>query len=227
MKPWMKILMWLGIGFGIGFFSGEQVGQAIERKRNEEPDQQEDIQETYSQSAVKNILNEYSGEENNKDISSIEGIEAILGQTSTDAEVDDAFEMPTEEDLKIPDIPQLHPTQLVPELITEDEYYTNPWGYDKETMIFYEIDDVLYNESVQDIEQNPDDVVGIGTLFEFGGDPNNPIDTIYVKNETAGTLYRIDRLDEAYIDAVAGMAGPTDEDEPNDKTESDDFWDDV
>lgn len=200
MKPWMKAIMWALCGAGFGYFIGDRIGYKRAQKENaelvEDTNPKDDGEWLYTQTVE--ALGEYAGNES------------------------DDPDMPTENDILIdPDIPQLHPQQLIPEIIGEEEYNLNIWHYDLENLIFYEIDDVLYNETTQSIIENPDDVIGIGTLFEFGGDPNNPVDTIFVKNETFGTLFRIDRLDAAFCDAVDGSCPPDDD------NEEDDYWDDV
>lgn len=228
MKAWMKVLMWLGLGAGVGFFAGIQVGQRQERKA-EAAKLNADILRKRSEmaaEAVKNVaeacqdaadaLTAYRG-----DISAAEGTNRILGKTATDE--DDIPPMPTEEDIQIPDIPVLHPTQLVPVMISESEYEANEWEYDKEKLVYYAGDDVLYNSATQSIIENPNDVLGIGTLIAgFGGDPKHPIDVIYVKNETYGTLFRVEQVDDAFCDAVDGTAGPEDDD-----PEEDEFWNDI
>ena len=205
MKPWMKILVWFGLGAGLGFFAGQQVG----KKQGEKE---------YEQSLVENTeAYERAEAEANEALDGYSGDSDEVYTEESYAESDDP-EMPTEEDIAIdPDIPQLHPEHLVPEIIGEEEYNLNIWQYDLETLLFYEMDEVLFNERTQSIIENPDDVIGIGTLFEFGGDPNNPVDTIYVKNDTFGTLFRIDRIDAAFCDAVDGTCGPDDDDEETDE----------
>ena len=208
MKPWVKVLMYLGFGTVIGYFIGDRVGYKRGIKEMcggeeacvPEPD-------TVTIDIAESAMDTYRGTPD-----------------PVEEEDDDTVVTMPEEELAIDaDIPQLHPTHLAPEIIGEEEYNLNIWGYDLENLIFYEMDEVLYNETTQSIIENPDDVIGIGTLFEFGGDPNNPVETIYVKNDTFGVLFRIDRLDAAYIDAVAGMAGPMEDDpyDPDDFNEDD------
>lgn len=192
MKTWMKYLMWFGLGGGFGFFIGQQVGKKQTEEEYEAAQEVPVESDDQQYGSIEEILDEY------------------IGEPVEDEDPD----MPTEKDIEIdPDIPQLHPEHLVPEIIGEEEYNANVWGYDLENLTFYELDEVLYDETTQDIVANPDDVIGIGTLFEFGGDPNNPTETIYVKNDTYGTLFRIDRIDAAFCDAVDGTCGPEDDDE--------------
>ena len=44
-----------------------------------------------------------------------------------------------------------------------------------------------------------------------------------MKNETYGVLFRIDKVDAAFCDAVDGSCGPEDDDEEEDFTEGD-YW---
>lgn len=230
MKAWMKVLMWLGLGAGVGFFAGMQVGQRQERKaeaarlnadilrKRSEMTAEEACQRVADAAdACADALTAYRG----GDISAAEDTDRIPGKTATDE--DDIPPMPTEEDIQIPDIPVLHPTQLVPIIISESEYEANEWEYDKEKLVYYAGDDVLYNSATQSIIENPNDVLGIGTLIAgFGGDPKHPVDVIYVKNETYGTLFRVEQVDDAFCDAVDGTAGPEDDD-----PEEDEFWNDI
>lgn len=211
MKAWMKALMWLGMGFGFGYFIGDRVG--FNRGKKEDELEESEAYEEVNKEPVE-ALKEYEGNDYDGD------------QSWT---TDDDPEMPTEADIAIdPDIPQLHPQHLIPEIIGEEEFNINIWQYDLENLLFYEIDEVLYNETTQSIIENPDDVVGVGTLFEFNANPLNQVDTIYVKNDTFGTLFRIDKLDAAFCDAVDGTCGPEDDDpEDDDDFTKEDYWNDV
>ena len=220
MKPWMKVLMYLGFGTVVGYFVGDRMGykRGYEAGVNHEQwvESKREAINSETEKKAGEALQEYRQQDgDNPEPEWVREAEENIAEEP---------EMPTEEEIQIDsDIPQLHPTHLTPEIIGEEEYNANIWQYDLENLIFYEMDEVLYNETTQSIIENPDDVIGIGTLFEFGGDPNNPTETIYVKNDTYGVLFRIDRLDAAYIDAVAGMAGPREEDpyDPDDFNEDD------
>lgn len=221
MKPWMKYALWCFICGGFGVFIGDRIGYRRAMKEKAEPikeinsaDDDEELTELYEQERkFMNALHEYA---------------ANLDKPDETASEEDP-EMPMEEPvIDEEDIPQLHPEDLKPEIINEDEFNINYWHYDLENLLFYSMDEVLYNERTQSVIENPDQVVGIGTLFGFGGDPNNPTTTLYVKNDTFGTLYRIDWLDAAFCDAVEGLCPP--EDDPPEEEEDftqDDFWDDV
>ena len=208
MKPWIKILMWLGLGSVCGAVIGDRIGyrrgyEAGMKEKNQSEEVQEQAYEEDAEKAEEAIA-EYRGNDTEQDW--VREAEAHVGE--------DPDDMVPKEEIEIDaDIPQLHPTHLTPEIIGEEEYNANIWQYDLENLIFYEMDEVLYNETTQAIVENPDNVIGIGTLFEFGGDPNNPTETIFVKNDTFGVLFRIDRLDAAFCDAVDGSFPPQDDEE--------------
>lgn len=222
MKPWMKVLMWFGLGAGIGFFAGMQYGQ--NKQEREMPEEEpERVPEAYTE-AIRDYGGDTDGDScwinidcNNND--TFTTLDEILRKPATDEEP----EMPKVEELAIDqdDVPQLHPQHEVPEIIGEEEFNRNIWHYDIENLLFYEMDEVLYNETTQSIVEYPDAVIGHGTLFEFGGDPNNPVYTIYVKNDTYGTIFRIESIDAAFCDSVDGTCGPSEDDD------DDDFWNDV
>ena len=250
MNKALKVIMWLGLGGGIGYFAGRQVGinkgfhagynQATEnalyilqvrhKRLMQELGGKDAVNELEEELAKSfdSALDEYRGGEEDPELWADD---IQLGETDTDG--DEIPDMPTAEELQIDnDIPQLHPQTMVPELIGEEEYNANIWGYELETLLFYEMDEVLYNESTQSIIENPDDILPPGALLGFGGDPNNPIESLFVKNDTYGTLFRIDRLDAAFCDAVDGSCSPSEEDDgdnPESFTEErdDDYWDDV
>ena len=208
MKTWMKVLLWVGTGFGFGFFIGLRQGQKVQAETQYEQDREEENYLEIERDAIQS-MGTYRG-----DISGDGDLDEILREPATD----DDPEMPKAEDLVIdPDIPQLHPQHFVPEIISDEEFEMNEWGYDVEFLEFYELDEVLFDRTTMSIIEDPDSVIGIGTLFEFGGNPKKPVaDRLNVKNDTYGTIFRIDRIDEAFCDAVDGSCAP-----------DDDFWNDV
>lgn len=231
MKPWMKYALWFFIGGGIGFFAGLNRGlkgadEAFEAGRQFEKSESQLKEVCEKEKEALKALREYAAVN--------EAASKALDEPATDEKplftmnYDEDPEMPMEEPvIDEEDIPQLHPEDLKPEIINEDEFNINYWHYDLENLLFYSMDEVLYNERTQSVIENPDQVVGIGTLFGFGGDPNNPIHTLYVKNDTFGTLFRIDWLDAAFCDAVEGLCPPEDDDPEEEDFTKDDYWDDV
>lgn len=190
MKAWMKVLMWFGLGAGIGFFAGWQVGERQNARMEEEEAEQpaeDEPAEETYQVTVDDVLDTYRGD--------IDG-----------DEVDEE-----------PPIVQLHPTYIRPVQITEEEFNYNENGYDLHDMVWYEGDEVLYDETKQEIVPEPESEIGLGMLDAFGGDPRRAVDVIYVKNDTFGKLYRIARSPEAFNEEVDGTApGPSEYDDDED-----------
>ena len=235
MKPWMKVLFLLGLGGSFGFFTGYNLGNRQGRKDGYQQcrEDAEDRWEAFKQDGDRQLenarkaLKEYQGgdTDGDEDIPEMEDIVHDLDQDLPDyvfdnsgagstVDGDEEEEPPTAEEPEGPVVRQLHPQDLLPQPITEDEYNLNEWDYDLVDLIFYEMDEVLYEPEHEEIIQQPDEVLGIGALFRFGwtGDPNNPEDYIYVKNDTMGTLYRVQRVDAAFCDAVDGACGPNEDD---------------
>lgn len=212
MKNWMKILMWAGLGGGIGFFAGLQVGsrraavmetehweavynnghtdgyaKAVEDNKNA----WKEVTQQIAESAIK----DYGGDTDGDHVNVIPDEEPPMPE--------EPVAIGDEEEIEIP---QLHPQHLVPVQITEEEYYENPWHYDQESLIFYEMDEVLFNKDTREAMTTKDDqdqVVGIGMLFNFYLKDGESLDAIFVKNDTMGTIFRIDRMDAAYMDEGA------------------------
>ena len=231
MNSVLQALMWLGLGMGIGGFAGDRIGYNRGKKEGlakaeciakfHEP--KEDTVESWTV-AAEHLDTYRGGDIDGDDFSTVEGLNQILKEPATD---EDDPDMPMDVPMIDEDIPQLHPTHLTPEIIGEEEFNANIDQFDLESLIYYEGDEVLYNERTDMIIENPEDVIGIGTLYEFHAGPDAPKDTIYVKNREFGTYFRIDRVDAAFDDVVAGHGAPTDEDEPDDPEEQEDYWDDV
>lgn len=88
-------------------------------------------------------------------------------------------------------------------LLGETEYYTNPKGYDQETLYFYDEDDVLLRED-ESIITDIDNTVGYDSLTRFGEDENQP-DIIYVRNNYRKTEYEIIRMRQSYSRDFLGI----------------------
>ena len=215
LKPWMKIAMWLGLGGGVGFFAGYQLGQRNKGKAERmayESGKSDGFYECACDSgeyleAFEKVRKEYEG------------------LTENEPQPEDP-EMPKEppvigdeEDIEEPPIPQLHPQHMIPVQITEEEYFDNPWSYDKEELIFYEMDEVLYNITTRQAYTAKDDIdqaIGIGMTFQFYLKDGEVLDAIFVKNDTMGVIFRIDRLDASYEDEVVGVNAPDYEEDDED-----------
>lgn len=208
MKTWMKILMWAGLGGGIGFFAGYQVGN--KRNENAQMDERPAYEEGYNQALRDSglIKPEETWEDIKKEMEDYRGGDSD-GDAVTVISDDDppmVEEPPVigdEEDIE--EIPELHPQHLIPEQITEEEYYDNPWGYDQEQLVYYELDEVLFNKDTRKALKKKDDqdqAVGIGMLFNFYLKDGETLDAIFVKNDTMGVVFRIDRMEAAYTDEM-------------------------
>lgn len=239
MKSWIKALLWLGLGTGLGFFIGQQVGfkqgyerceEQVDTNEKPEPIDISKYRDTgYAYDKAKDALTDYRGDyDGDKNLYSDKEIREMIMRGdhviySPTTQVEDDPDMPTEEDIAIdPDIPQLHPTHMEPEIIGPEEFNANIWRYDIRPLIFYSGDEVLYDESNEEVITEPENLIGIGTLHGFGGDPNNPVETLYVKSDTWGTLFRIDRVEGIFADEVDGIVHPED-DEPEDDDDPEEF----
>ncbi|MBQ2533313.1 MAG: hypothetical protein II545_06715 [Lachnospiraceae bacterium] len=213
MKAWMKVLMWAGLGAGIGFFAGYQIGhnsgvKETDSKWRDDLDHfWEDDEINEEGLDIDQHLNEYRGEE----IAAEENVEPEEVSVE-EAETED-FET---------DIPQLHPQDMVPEIITEEEaakilsmYESIGVHYEQEDVIFYRGDEVFYNTKTQSIMplDEAHTVFGHGIEFAFGGDPNNPVDIVWVRNETYATIFKIMEIDEAFCESVDGNCAPEEDEE--------------
>lgn len=211
MKPWMKILMWFGLGAGIGFFAGEQIGEHNAKK------QQQIVPVTVKEAAesatdaVKNFQEAigyyrtgHVTDEEMAEIMEIEDPEApdidpndewVDAQLKID---EDCEEQP---EVVIP----LHPSHIIPVIVTEEEFERNEWGFEEEKLVFYEGDETLFNTETERVIGDPDSIVGIGTIpFAFRNGPNDILDTVFVVNKLAATRFRIERVDANYNDPVSG-----------------------
>lgn len=216
MKPWMKALIWAVLGGGIGFFAGYRVGSFVNRpkSRSKAPvsssvasDEQEHVD---IEKAVSEAFKAYRGEDTDGDETVIDLPEGWEN---------DKFEIePTD---KVPEVvpaetPQLHPQSMEPMPITAEEFNDEEGyepDYERKLLDYYEGDEVLYDPEASDIIQVPEDVLGYGALYGFGGDPNNPVETIYIQNDTMGTLYQVELVHGSFSDMIPGSFPPVEEED--------------
>lgn len=225
MKPWMKAVFWAGLGGGIGFFAGWQVGQKGRRKLTDAEEErvyndgwQDGYEARRSDAEALERLEQYRGGSLGNDT---DGDELFVQPEEEPEMPEDPPEIGDEEDIE--EVPELHPQHMIPQLITEDAYYTNPWNYDQEHLNYYETDEVLYNRETRKVIKNKDEmdqVVGIGMLFNFYLKDGEALDAIFVRNDTMGVIFRIDRFDASYQDEIVGVNAPEYE-EDEDFTEED------
>lgn len=121
-----------------------------------------------------------------------------LGQTATDEDPP----MPEEKPV-IGDEAVVEKSPAI-EFITEQEYYENKGGYAQEEMIFYSLDEVVWNKDTQS-RLNTEEInrcLGYGTLQIFDADPLNQgtPEAIFVKNHILQSMFRVDFMDAAWID---------------------------
>ena len=211
MKTWMKVLMWVGLGGALGFFTGLTVG-----RNTKIPDEEDESEEARNWNSYSDgywdgyEAREEEGAKAKKAISEYEGnsqsYEVVVEEPATDEVPEMPMDEPVIDDLD-EDIPEAHPQDFVPKIISENEYYENPWQDDQQRLIFYEMDEVLFNpedKAKWTSRTAQDRLLGVGTLFGFQKDE----DTIYVRNETLGVIFRVDRVDAAYDDIVSGADAP-------------------
>lgn len=201
LKPWMKVLCWLGLGLGTGFFAGYQVGCRMERRG----------------------LNLETG-----DTSATETREDFCedGRQAEEAlksyRVEDTGDIQIELDLSDPNLRQqltIDPENLVhlPYPITEDEFNRNPWQFETKTLDYYEGDEVLHDPEYDIVmtSEEADALLGPNALIGFGGDPNNPTEILYICNEINGTLYYVELIHGNFNDTTEYATAP--QEEPNEE----------
>lgn len=203
LKPWMKVLCWLGLGLGTGFFAGYQVGCRMERKGFEQnagdssertlPDDYYNDRETERQ--AKEALREYAGDTDGND-----------------------QDIPVEVDLSDPNLSRElaideENVSGLPYPITEEEFNQNEYGYEIKTLDYYEGDEVLHDpeHDVVLTDQERDNMLGANALNGFGGDPNNPTEVLYICNEMNGTLYYVELLHGDFNDTTEYANAPQEE----------------
>lgn len=198
MKTWMKVLMWVGLGGGFGFFAGWQMCDRANRRMRERQEAEdacavdEEAEKAYLRRDYDNALNVYR------------------------AETGDIAEW-TEDELGI-HIPQLHPTHVAPYQITEEEANWNEPGYDLHTLTWYEGDEVLYDETSEEVIAEPENAIGFGMIDALYGDPTErKREPIYIRADTFGRIYKLVKSPEAFFEAVDGTApGPKEYDDDED-----------
>lgn len=234
MKPWMKALIWLGLGSGIGFFAGYQVGSRENASKwhkkapNRRPEPIVEETDASQLEAAEEAMKAYSGDTDGDEFVNVSVIDSLPdGWENESYNVDDdddpeEFTTRGSECDDSCDIPQLHPEDLTPYPITEDEFNLNEKSYDLKGLDFYEYDEVLYDPETNEVIGMSDELLGIGWDIGFGGDPNNPNEVIYICNDTMGTLYRIALIHGAFQDLVVDVA--PEEEKGAEQIDEDENW---
>lgn len=245
MKPWMRILMWFGLGTALGYCAGKQVGY---RKAKVEDEQLvNNAYERGKSDLFKDTMQEFNDIASQYRIENPDIQQPVVYERHelTKEDVQKIEDWPAEDDAEMPmdepaiddldnmeagyvtamddpngpdvsGIPPFHPTFIIPQIVSEEEY-DKCGDLDEKTLIYYEGDDVLYccedRRPIGEDEQPA--LIGIGTLEGFRAGPGEPKDELYVVNDTYGR-FKIIRMDDAFADAVDGTCAPDDEDDDDD-----------
>lgn len=228
MKPWMRILMWFGLGTALGYCAGKQVGYT--KAKREDEGLVNNAYERGKSDLFKDTMQEFNDIASQYRIENPDIQQPVVYERHelTKEDVKDIENWPPEDDAEMPmeepaiddldnldasDIPQFHPTFVIPRVVSEEEY-DKCGDLDEKTLIYYEGDEVLYccedRRPIGEDEQPA--LIGIGTLEAFRAGPGAPKDELYVINETYGR-FKIIRMDDAFADAVDGTCAPDDEDD--------------
>lgn len=216
MKPWMRILVWFGLGGGIGFFAGWQAGALQERKAADEETERLIKRNRELAAQVRGDIQKAEKTEMPEMLNADRVKEIIQREYGADTDGDESFvdpfdedepEMPMEEpefDDPLEDeeeeIPQLHPEDLLPHPITEDEFNRNSKDYEICHLLYYADDDVIFDPDREEQWTHPDQLLGIGWMALFGGRPGQETYEIYIENDTMGCLYKVTRIDDSFHD---------------------------
>lgn len=208
MKAWMKALVWLGLGGGIGFFSGYRAGYA--KHADEIGPVLDDLQARVE--SMMDVVNNL-GKDNAKAREDLEQLmstmpseviaEAAMDEYRGNPEPEEEPEMPMEEpviddleeepsEMVDPEdvIPDLHPEDITPHPINEDEFNINPKGYDISVLHYYAAEDVIYDSEYDEEMTQDEQLLGIGWFALFGKDPEEGM-TIFIENDTMETIYAV------------------------------------
>ena len=224
MKPWMKALVWLGLGGGIGFFAGMQIGyrqgkrDETEKNAGKFSDLESSLVEERERHRKELDAKRSEWEEAMDALRQYKGLEdsAISdGQLAMDlrggdydgdsvqvVEPEDEEEIDMDQPPEMPDdleIEQLHPEDLLPHAITKEEFNANAKGYDRMDLDWYTDDNVIFDPKEEEKWTHPQQLLGIGWNSLFIG-RNGRIDVpeVYIENDTMGMLYRITRIDGSF-----------------------------
>ena len=217
MANWLKwTLAALGFG-GIGYWVGHAIGSkagyetgwtACERAKSfkEARDEYAKIVENLNEQAkMYQLMHNYAG-----DTDGDEGDIPVVRPVAVPPEMEEE-EDPPEMEETVQGVMDFHPEDFKPVPITEDEFNRNINGYEIKILIFFAMDEVLYDPDDKDIVKESHQILGHGWDAGFGGDPNNPVSELYFENETEGRIYKVEYYDAAFCDTVDGSCPPEDE----------------
>ena len=117
------------------------------------------------------------------------------------------WEMEDEED-EYNDAPPEDPpespfTHTEPYIISRQDFEEENLHYDKITITYYDIDDVLADER-EDVIPDIESVIGIDALTNFGNMSNDP-NIVYVRNDRLGADYEVCLTNDSYTESVLGI----------------------
>lgn len=217
LTPWMKALVWLGLGGGIGFFAGFRIGY---NKDKSEICADAGKQITEKENRIEDRYR-YELEQKEQEIQAIKRAaqEALKAQreyfgAKDDEILDDADDSVMEEIPAMPDDPfpedgdtdgdkeeeiqQLHPEDLRPYEIEREEYEENPKGYDRIELDYYTEDCVIFDPSREEKWTHPEQLLGIGWKERFYAGHKVPLREVYIRNDTMEILYKITRIEDSF-----------------------------
>lgn len=221
LTPWMKALVWLGLGGGIGFFAGFRMGYSKDKK-----DIITGCNQTISETRARERAQETKFWERQIELKDAEireikrtAQEALKAQreyfgAKDDEILDDVDDSVMEEIPAMPEDPfpeeddgdndgdkeiqQLHPEDLRPYEIERAEYEENPKGYDRIELDYYTEDCVIFDPSREEKWTHPEQLLGIGWKERFYAGHKVPLREVYIRNDTMEILYKITRIEDSF-----------------------------
>lgn len=220
------------IGGAIGFLAGSRYNQhkrEIEAKNNlerafelykkthDEYDRDKMLTELYNGTYYNEEAHKKTQELNarKEELLKAEEIKQENGY-SAEEEPEDENEMTTEEYLADHENPSEGDTDgdenPIPKTIDAEAYihyidvddFESETEYDREEITYYEEDEVFCDEDDKRIE-DPDQYFGMNAAYEFGRNPVNPDDVIFVRNNWFEKVYQITRIHNSYGRIVLGI----------------------
>lgn len=228
------ILVLLGIGGGIGFLAGSRYGKnkiqtdfikdaypSKEARENRDQMLKELYNGTYYNEEamhkrdVRIKADELNARKEQYFKDEVEQIQEENGYSVPDEPVEEnevttdeylaSHESPSEGDTDGDDIP-------IPKTIDSERYiryidvddFESETEYDHEDITYYEEDEVFCDENDKRIEE-PDQLFGINAINQFGKNPINPDDVIFVRNNWFEKVYQITRIHNSYGRLVLGI----------------------
>ena len=240
MKVLWQFLGGLVLGGGIGMLGGFRLGLK-KREKLENAAYDQGLHDGYERAFTDSDENAAEEDEKteSKPID-IRSVHEILAEYNGDTDGDDAPEMdmeepvideeeplPGEEEIDTDDdedgddtefqndvlsgVRQLHPEDLKPLPVSYEEWSENAEDYEQVYVRFYSYDEVFYRPDIKEVLVDPEELLGIGVQFRFNGNPADPVHDIYIRNDTMGTYYHVEEVENAFCDVEAGMCSPEDE----------------